>query len=176
MLQCCPLRDSPSTPVLGLMAEISSCGARPCTAVFGLYLVCAISECTRTLRQAPAKCNNSVCCLGGLIIATAVAVPWLRPSVSRRPAGRPLTAETRVWSRISPCKFCGGQSVTVTGMPPALRFSLSVCTIPPVLRTHSSSTLFILRVGWVHTCNVTARRDSVDGTRDRVTYQKLVTR
>jgi hypothetical protein len=86
VLQCCPLRDSPSTPVLGLMAEISSCGARPCTAVFGLYLVCAISECTRTLRQAPAKCNNSVCCLGGLIIATAVAVPWLRPSVSRRPA------------------------------------------------------------------------------------------
>ena len=33
---------------------------------------------------------------------------------------------------------------------------------------------------WVHTCNVTAYRtpycDSVDGTRDRVTYQKLVTR
>jgi len=27
----------------------------------------------------------------------------------------------------------------------------------------------------VHTCNVTAYCDSVDGTRDHVTYQKLVT-
>jgi hypothetical protein len=38
---------------------------------------------------------------------------------------RPLTAEARVRSRVSPCEICGGQSGTGTG------FSQS-CRFPPV--------------------------------------------
>jgi hypothetical protein len=41
------------------------------------------------------------------------AVPWLK-AVSRRP----LTAEVRVRSRLSPCGICGGQSGTWTGFSP----------------------------------------------------------
>jgi hypothetical protein len=32
---------------------------------------------------------------------------------------RPLTAETRVRSRVSPCRICGGQSGTETGFSPS---------------------------------------------------------
>jgi hypothetical protein len=46
---------------------------------------------------------------------------------------RPLTAEARVPSRVTPCGICGGQSCTVTGFSPRLiRFS-PVNFIPPVL-------------------------------------------
>jgi hypothetical protein len=37
---------------------------------------------------------------------------------------RPLTAEARVQSRVSPCRICGGQSGTGTG------FSLSTSVLP----------------------------------------------
>jgi hypothetical protein len=46
---------------------------------------------------------------------------------------RPLTAEARVRSRVSPCGIYGGQSGTGTGFfPRVLRFS-PVNLIPPVL-------------------------------------------
>jgi hypothetical protein len=32
---------------------------------------------------------------------------------------RPVTAEARVRSRVSPCEICGGQSGTGTGFPPS---------------------------------------------------------
>jgi hypothetical protein len=44
----------------------------------------------------------------------------MAPAVSRRP----LTAEARVRSRVSPCGICGGQSGTGTG------FSLSTSVFP----------------------------------------------
>jgi hypothetical protein len=46
---------------------------------------------------------------------------------------RPLTAEARVRSRVTPCGICGGQSGTGTGFSPrVLRFS-PVNFVPPVL-------------------------------------------
>jgi hypothetical protein len=36
---------------------------------------------------------------------------------------RPVTAEARVQSRVSPCGVCGGQSGTGTGSSPSCRFS-----------------------------------------------------
>jgi hypothetical protein len=38
---------------------------------------------------------------------------------------RPLTAEARVRSRVSPCEICGGQSGTGTGFSPSCWFSLA---------------------------------------------------
>jgi len=55
--------------------------------------------------------------------------------------------------------------------------------LSPVSRLRTQTVLnanTIYMLGWLHTCNVTAYRntyhDSVDGTRNHVTYQKLVTR
>jgi hypothetical protein len=45
---------------------------------------------------------------------------------------RPLTAEARVRSRVSPCEISGGQSGTGTGFSPSCRFS-PVDFIPLVL-------------------------------------------
>jgi hypothetical protein len=45
---------------------------------------------------------------------------------------RPLTAEARVRSRVSPCGVCGGQSGTGTGLSPTCRFP-PVNFIPLVL-------------------------------------------
>jgi hypothetical protein len=45
---------------------------------------------------------------------------------------RPLTADARVRSRVSPYEICGGQSRTGTGFSPSCRFSL-VNFIPLVL-------------------------------------------
>jgi hypothetical protein len=39
---------------------------------------------------------------------------------------RPLTAEARVCTRVSPCGVCGGQSDTGTGFSPCSLFSLPV--------------------------------------------------
>jgi hypothetical protein len=39
---------------------------------------------------------------------------------------RPLTAETRVRSRVSSCEICGGQSGTGTGFSPSCRFPLPI--------------------------------------------------
>jgi hypothetical protein len=55
------------------------------------------------------------------------AVPW-----AQTVSPRPLTAEARVRSRISPCGVCGGQSGTGTGFSPSCRFS-PVNFIPLVL-------------------------------------------
>jgi hypothetical protein len=45
---------------------------------------------------------------------------------------RPLTAEARVQSRVSPCGICGGQNGTGTGFSLVLRL-FPVNFIPPVL-------------------------------------------
>jgi hypothetical protein len=45
---------------------------------------------------------------------------------------RPLTAEARVPSRVSPCEICGGQSGTGIGFSPSSQFS-PVNFIPLVL-------------------------------------------
>jgi hypothetical protein len=37
-------------------------------------------------------------------------------------SSRPLTAEARVRSRVSPCRICGGQSGTETGFSPSTSF------------------------------------------------------
>jgi hypothetical protein len=54
--------------------------------------------------------------------------------VAQAVSRRPLTAEARVRSRVSPCGICGGQSGTGTGIfpPQVLRFS-PVNFIPSVL-------------------------------------------
>ena len=45
---------------------------------------------------------------------------------------RPLTAEARARSRVSPCGICGGQSDTGTGFSRVLRF-FTANFIPPVV-------------------------------------------
>ena len=47
-------------------------------------------------------------------------------------SGRPLTAEGRVRSRLSPCGICGGQSGTGTG------FSPEYFSLPPPHQLHST--------------------------------------
>jgi hypothetical protein len=59
---------------------------------------------------------------------------------------RPLTAEARVRSRISPCEICGEQSGTGTGFSPSCRFS-PVNFIPPVLHYLERSKNFIFIIG-----------------------------
>jgi hypothetical protein len=65
-----------------------------------------------------------------------MAPSLLRPALARAMAQavsrRPLTAEARVRSRVSPCGICDGQSGPGTGFPRVLRFS-PVNFIPPVL-------------------------------------------
>jgi hypothetical protein len=52
---------------------------------------------------------------------------------------RPLTAESRVRTRVNPCGICGGQSGTGTGFSPSS--SVSPVNIPStvVLHTHITS-------------------------------------
>ena len=52
-------------------------------------------------------------------------------AMARAVSRRPLTAEARVRSRVSPCAICGGQSGTGTG------FSLSTSVFP--CQFHSTS-------------------------------------
>jgi hypothetical protein len=50
---------------------------------------------------------------------------------------RPLTAETRVRSRVNPCGICGGQSDTGTGFfPEFFGFPLSIYHSTVALQTH----------------------------------------
>jgi hypothetical protein len=64
-----------------------------------------------------------------------LAVRAMAQAVSRRP----LTAEARVRSRISPCGICGGQIGTETGFP--LSYSVLPCQYHSTvyLSTHTSS-------------------------------------
>jgi hypothetical protein len=47
----------------------------------------------------------------------------------------PLTAESRVRTRVSPCGICGGQSGTETRFPPSSSV-LPVNIIPPLIHSH----------------------------------------
>jgi hypothetical protein len=57
-----------------------------------------------------------------------LAISWSRViqckgrSMSQAVIRRPLTAEARVRSRVSPCGICGGQNGTGTGFPPSISF------------------------------------------------------
>jgi hypothetical protein len=44
-------------------------------------------------------------------------------AIAQAVSRRPLTAEARVRSRVSPCEICGGQSGTGTGFSPSCRVS-----------------------------------------------------
>jgi hypothetical protein len=58
--------------------------------------------------------------------------PLLGRAMAHAVSRRPLTAEARVRSRVSPCEICGGQSGTGTGFSPSCRF-FPVNFIPLVL-------------------------------------------
>ena len=56
------------------------------------------------------------------IVQGAVSGRAMAQAVSRRP----LTAEARFRSRVSPCGFCGGQSGAGTGFSPSTPFPLPI--------------------------------------------------
>jgi hypothetical protein len=62
---------------------------------------------------------------------------------------RPLTAEARVRSRVSPCWVCGGQSDTGTGFPRVHRFS-PVNSIPPVFHYKEKRRNLIIFITRLH--------------------------
>ena len=67
---------------------------------------------------------------------------WVSISLNGRAmtqaSSRPLTTETRVQSRVSPCEICGAQCGTGTGPPPRVDLHpvSPIITIPSVLRTY----------------------------------------
>ena len=74
-------------------------------------------------------CGAAVVC--DQLMVTRVQFCYSVTAVSHRP----VTAEFRVRSQVSPCKICVGHTGTVTASVPVLQFS-PLSTIPPMLHTH----------------------------------------